>query len=453
MYPAARPLPLWDRWLWLPALATGMRLASSGTANVSYLVLAAYALFGRAQAVQALALVWLFNLLGYGIAPSAPGASLGRYAVLFAAALSVFLRSRWNSSGQLSPRIGWTLALGLFFVVHSAAFSFFPDISILKSISWTMAMTTLIAAWSGLTMPQRDRLSRQLLIGMILVLIVSLPLLGSPLGYLRNGVNFQGIFGHPQAFGAFAALLCAWGIGLILGERQPSWTWIALVGVSLALVVASGARTGGFAMLFGVIIAILMVRHLSGLPVRVVMPAFQSRRFWLVVGMTLIGGIAAAPMLQTQIADYLNKGRAQDLNLVNAYQDSRGGQMERMWENIKIQPLTGIGFGVDSEYETMDITRDPLLGLPIGATIEKGVLPLAIVEEVGLLGFLFVTAWIWMLLRRSANAGIAPLAVVLTALLLNLGEAALFSPGGVGLLSLILLGWGLSSSRFRGFTR
>ena len=68
-------------------------------------------------------------------------------------------------------------------------------------------------------------------------------------------------------------------------------------------------------------------------------------------------------------------------------------------------------------------------------------MPLAVLEEVGIPGLLFVLLWIWIVFRRSALGGMAPLAVVMTVLLINLGESVLFSPGGMGLLQLILLGW------------
>jgi hypothetical protein len=54
----------------IPILAMAMRIASTPTANLSYLVIVGYALLGRAQAIQALALSWLFTMLSPGIAGS-----------------------------------------------------------------------------------------------------------------------------------------------------------------------------------------------------------------------------------------------------------------------------------------------------------------------------------------------------------------------------------------------
>lgn len=119
--------------------------------------------------------------------------------------------------------------------------------------------------------------------------------------------------------------------------------------------------------------------------------------------------------------------------------------MRQMWSNITRQPWQGIGFGVASRPEDMHITRDPVLGLPVGASIEKGVMPLAVLEEVGIFGFLMVSTWLAFLLIGSVRSGFGSMAVLLTALALNLGEYTLFSIGGFGMLPMLLMGWAVSA--------
>ena len=60
---------LGTRSILLPAIILGLRLASPATADISYLVLAGYALFGRQQAIQALFVLWLITMLSPGLAP------------------------------------------------------------------------------------------------------------------------------------------------------------------------------------------------------------------------------------------------------------------------------------------------------------------------------------------------------------------------------------------------
>lgn len=435
----------------VPLFALLMRIASSPTADFAYLVISAYALFSRRQAIEALSLSWLFSMLNPGIAAEATAAPIGRYAVLLAAAVSVLARSKvLRESGRISRLTMTTLLLGGFFVIHAVLFSPVVDVSVLKAASWALAMTTLVAAWTGLTEAERAALADRIFRGLVVVMLVSLPLIALPVGYLRNGTGFQGVLNHPQAFGPTMALLGAWAASRMLGEKKPSWLLVALVGACLVLVVLSEARTAGFALVLGMVVAVVTVSGLSGRPVRVVLPGLRSRRVVLVAALALVGAILSAAQLEALVTDFIAKsGRAEVHSALEAYERSRGGKMEEMWANIEKKPLQGIGFGVASDPRDMQVARDPVLGVPTGAPIEKGVLPLAILEEVGLLGFALVAAWMWMLLRRGARGGIAPVAVTLTALFLNLGEATFFSPGGFGLLSLLLVAWAFASGSSR----
>ena len=124
-------------------------------------------------------------------------------------------------------------------------------------------------------------------------------------------------------------------------------------------------------------------------------------------------------------------------SIINAYKISRGVLYIPMIDNILESPLKGIGFGLASDLTNMDIKY--FRGVPVSAPIEKGVLPLAILEEVGVFGFIFIIIWILLLVRCSIAKGISDTMVLLTILLFNLGEAGLFSPNGYGMLYLVLL--------------
>ena len=110
-----------------------------------------------------------------------------------------------------------------------------------------------------------------------------------------------------------------------------------------------------------------------------------------------------------------------------------------MCKNIKNKPFKGIGFGIASEPEHMEVERDPFIGLPVSAVIEKGVMPVAVVEELGIFGALAVLSWLLVVLRRGARAGVSQFAVLITLLLVNFGESMFFSVGGMGMLLSILL--------------
>ena len=118
---------------------------------------------------------------------------------------------------------------------------------------------------------------------------------------------------------------------------------------------------------------------------------------------------------------------------------SRGILVSPMVDNIIKQPM-GIGFGVSSCTECMNVVVDPVFGIPISAPIEKGTLPIALMEEVGFFGLLLFCIWVLTIFRIALVNRKLLLPVFFTILLINLGENMLFSPGGFGMFVLIMLG-------------
>ena len=421
----------------------GLRLASEATAFLSYAGLVAYALLGRGHAIRALALSCLFTMVNPALAPEGSGASAGRYLVLLGAAASVLFHGTVRTG---DTRIRWfvmlTLMLGLFIVGHSLLISPLPAVSILKALSWTLAMATLVSAWCGLTVRERDAVSRQLFLGLSAVLAASLPLAVTSLGYMRNGSGFQGILNHPQVFGLVMALLCVWAVMRLFGEARPSWRSLGVAGASFVAILMSEARSAGVAVVLGAGLALLLGPAFAGRSILRMAPGLRSVRLWTTLGVVLFAGLVMAPLVADRAQYFITKsGRAEVGGLAAAYELSRGALIDRMMANVAEQPLTGIGFGIASEPGSMVVDYDPVLGLPTGAAIEKGVVPLAVVEELGIFGAALVAFWILLLLRGAARGGLAPFAVCLMALLLNMGEATLFSSGGFGMLPLVLFGW------------
>jgi len=433
---------------WIPILAIGLRLASSETADASFLLLSAFALAGRAQAVQALSLSWFFSFISPGIAPDCTYPSLGRYAVIAAAAISVLISGYKNNTKRGTDRLViMTLLFGVIIITHSILFSPILDVSILKGLSWSVTMVTLLAACNGLSFEETLTLESWIHGGLVLIALISLPLLVLPLGYMRNGTGFQGILSHPQVYGPTMALLGAWTLGRMTERRPPPWSSICLVLLCLALIVKSETRTAGLAMVLGYPFSLFISPMITRRPFNTMAPALKSSRFKVL----LIGAALATLLLGSQllglVSHFVSKGgRVSSVNPAEVYLASRGILIESMFKNIKQQPWTGVGFGIASETSDLTVSRDPLFHLPISAPIEKGVAPVMVVEELGIPGAAFFLAWSLICLRRAATRGIAAFSLLTVLLLLNLGEATLFSPGGLGLLTLILLSLSVARS-------
>ncbi len=159
--------------------------------------------------------------------------------------------------------------------------------------------------------------------------------------------------------------------------------------------------------------------------------------YWVLLAALILGGLQYQRITQG-VDDYVSKNREVS-SIFEAYESSRGVLMDSMLDGFFEKPWTGHGFGLPTSSRTMSVEYDSATGLPSAAAVEKGVLPLAILEDLGIFGFAAVALWFWSGLRRAYWAGMESLVLFLTIWSINLGEANLFSPGGMGLLLIVTL--------------
>lgn len=428
---------------YLPLLmALAMRVASGPTAVASYIVLAAFAMFGRSHAILSLTFSWLFSMLNTDLVPENSGGAAARYLVILAAAASALYHRGAVAKYRANGAFNMTVMLLLFLLVHSVVFSAKPDVSIMKALSWGITMLSLMALWQGLPAEDQANTANRIYHVLVGVLLGSLPLFATGPGYATNGTGFQGVLNQPQIFGMTMALLATWAGSRMLAEQRPGWFIILTTGASIAAVVLSEARTGGAALVLGIGLSLLMSPAIAGRSLIKMAPGLKSWRVWAVIFFGIATIVLMGPAFIQFLDQFISKsGRADVDGFWEAYDNSRGGLMAPMIANIMENPLRGVGFGIASDPSEMVVERDPIFGLPLGGAIEKGTALLAIFEELGIMGGLIVAWWIWRLLRNGASSGFIPFAVCMTALLLNMGEYTLFSVGGHGLLAMILFGW------------
>lgn len=435
-------------YFWL-VVAISLLLSSISPliSNLSYVILAIYALQGKSNAILAICISWVLTLGSPGIFASASFASLGKYLILFCALLCVILKNKSViDKGASRLPLLLTFLFSILIFIHSAIFSLMPDISILKIISWAIMSCTLISAWGNIGVVSREFVINKIFSLLLVLAAISLPLLFIPLGYLRNGHGFQGVFNHPQAFGPTMALLATWVAAKIIMNPKPKIrSYIILLGV-LVLIIKSEARTAGLALFLSLTLSVIYIAIFKGKYFYKELPGLFSKRNNYVMIFSTVTALMMLPILTSTIDSYINKtGRERVSNIADAYSQSRGGLIDKMLDNIDNNLVTGIGFGIASEPSSMIVNRDPLLGLPLGAPIEKGVMLLAVLEELGIILFVLAIGWIIAILYYATFAGVSGIALVGTAILLNFGESVLFSPGGMGSLYLVLITWAFTS--------
>jgi len=139
-----------------------------------------------------------------------------------------------------------------------------------------------------------------------------------------------------------------------------------------------------------------------------------------------VADVSTAGKISGGLRTYITK-KATEGNQITAkdIMSSRTGLINRGWANFQGSPLVGIGFGVSTD--PYFIANASLLYAPV----EKGFLPVAVLEEVGILGtitFLAFLLALFITLVRDRN--IPGFTMFFSYLASNLGEASFFALGG-----------------------
>lgn len=396
------------------------------------LALAAYAWRGAKQTLEAFTLLALLLLLGNTYS------SLGRWLVIF----SCFGRLMWDTImlNAPFPRVVRPLFLfsatifSLSFLVSPIAF-----VSILKVVTLFMGVASIMTAFYR-TQPLRSYWFSWFFTFAMFILLASLPLYGFEYGYRRTGTGFQGILSHPQSYGIITAIITAFITGLLLFKESKSK--LVVLGTVLAWVgiFSSGARTALLATILALVLSVLVGSMIGPRWREVIGRSFSMGKvLFIVVALTGVVLVLGATV-QDGVMSFLLKDDSDD-SVVAALQDSRGALIDLSIQNFYAQPLTGIGFGVPSDPADLRIQTGPM-GIPMGASTEKGFMPSAVLEETGIIGALLVLYLIVVLFSPVASrGGMMALWILMVCLTVNLGEMIFFAIGGAGTYLWLMMGF------------
>lgn len=414
----------------LGAMLVGLWVLPAAT-PVLILGLTVYALRGPKESIQALMVLFLLLFLNPGLFPLPSSISSLRWLVIFGA----FGRTIWDSmmNSATSPRrlLGPIALYSVTILLLALLVSYEPLISVLKITAFAVGAITIVTSFHRTRHLATYWISWFVTLFLFIV-TVSLPLYGTGYGYLKNGYSFQGILDHPQAYGPFAAPITAFLMGVYLFQDRVSR--VVKIGVALGwlAIITSDARTALLSIVLGLLIT---VAYIAG-----------SRREWLpilvrslsrtstVLALLAILAITALKWnsLVDSTSEFLLKGKT-DMSVSESLQEARTSAVTKSFANFKAAPLTGIGFGVDSDLNNARVETG-MFGLPAGAPVEKGFIFTAVLEETGLIGALFFLWLLVSIIRPIWSSNNIPVYLLLmTGLLINVGEMVFFSIGGPGI--------------------
>lgn len=422
----------------ITVLVVALRLISPITADLSFLILAIYAASGSKNTIYSFILCWFLTLINPIIAADTNIGMIGRYLVIVAGYSRIFIDIFLKKNTHINQYIFITSLIAVFIIFHSIFFSNYFLVSFLKILSWILVFITLFSCWDNLNEREKNEVFNNLVGFLKGILVLSIPLLASPaIGFAKNGTGFQGLLNHPQAFGPTVAILGIIVGGKILSNKEIKITDFLVFSLCLVFVILSEARTAGLGLALGLLFGTILNPIFSKKSFFESNPIFKNSWIYVNLFILIFFGYIFSNLYINKVQDYLFK-RTESSSLFEAAESSRGGLVENMLINIENNPLTGIGFGMSSKPEDIKIEFDPFFNIPISAVIEKGVLPIAVLEELGLVLGIVVFFWFILSFYRSAQVDVQKLCIIICIVCLNLGEYMFFSVGGMGMLMLIL---------------
>ena len=401
-----------------------------------------WALVGAKQAIQAVSLSVIIKFLNPALYIFTSETGILTWLVIFLAVVRLLPNVKMRHIWFLLPLILFSLVVASLSMFVSPN----PQISLFKLFSFSVVVAAILIGMSTASRNTIEAWKLWFFSLTVSVILVSIPTFFFPaVGYHTNGRGFQGILNQPQALGAWLAPVGAWLLtGLFQIKRQGRVILLSAFVVLIGLIITTKARTSVAAISLSVATTFILasIGRKNGFSLSI------SRGVLAVIflSFTLAILFLIKPDLSNGIKEFALKGG--EANIEKSFYSSRGEEIETQWANFLNKPLTGNGFGVyPSGYFPNGIVK--YYGIPISATVEKGFLPTAILEEIGLIGtFVFIWFLISLSKRVTKNSDARWVGLYFACLFVNVGESVLFSVGGLGLYFWLLIGLAIGASGY-----
>jgi hypothetical protein len=437
--------------IWIVGLIFIGTLAMFGgpaAALLALTFLTIYSLIGVNEALFSLLLSCLVSVLNRDLFyMGGTIVAVMRWIVLLTASLSIFIRVFYRRDTILTNASGLLLFLFLLLAtVLSNVFGYAPGVSNFKLFIFGFGSLAII---HGLLLVDKwrehDRYVFSVLVGFLTTSTV-IWILFPIHAYQRNNdltsiAGFQGMTNQSQVMGVLAAVSLAWVIAKIATDSDcKRWYWY-LVGAGLLIfMIASNARTGPVCLTLAAVTTGVGALFFRRYRIKAILEIFKLR-FWVAVtSFVVLIGLNFVKMRDAAV-DFAIKGGRNGNEINAAFEASRGFRIRELYNSFLESPWTGKGFGLETFERNLQVVYDPLLGvIPIKASVEKNFIFLAIFEETGIFGggiiILFIIATVYFLINYRSLLWCF---VFLAGIFVNVGEAVLFSLGGMGLFVWVIM--------------
>ena len=242
---------------------------------------------------------------------------------------------------------------------------------------------------------------------------------------------FSGITDHSQTLASFMAIMIIYvASDMIFVERRVAPLQIGMIIAMLVMLFMTRSRTGLFAMALSGFVMVGYTFKRVSLPWRLRQKLQSALIFGSVVVVLLMAVMEIRSQSFTKWLRKTNDLEADTRSMNEAITQTRQGTIESCMDEFHQNELLGIGFQVSEQVKEL---YDRSSGLILSAPIEKGLLPLMVLGEVGIVGailfYVFVIGFISGCIKKKYYVS---LLLFIAFFGTNIGEASFFSPGGPG---------------------
>ncbi|RIO04081.1 O-antigen ligase domain-containing protein [Mammaliicoccus sciuri] len=312
---------------------------------------------------------------------------------------------------KIDKIIIFILIISFYFAVTSLFYSNNISLSMLKITSYVLP---LLAFYSSREIIQSKNLKAWVNKILIISLIMSLTLIFTSVGYLRNGHGFQGIFNNPNMLGIISVISFSLNYTLTTNNKLKYFYLL----LYFFVVIISESRTSLLSMFVLMLIFLFFLENK------------RSIKILNLILCLLMGILIGLSNFRNSIIAFFQKGQ-QSTDILH----SRDGQLESLKIVLQESPIFGKGFGV------------PVMTNPINidsTIVEAGNLFIALIMFGGIFGLVLFMFFIFYWLKFIK---INYIGIFLSTLLICMGEMVLFSSNSIGLWCSLL--WVISLDRSR----
>ena len=242
-----------------------------------------------------------------------------------------------------------------------------------------------------------------------------------------------GVLSHSQALAGVCSCIFVWVLcDMLFCEKKVDFWRSGLIGLCLVVLYLTRSRTGLLAIFIGIVSASYMVMPRLRLPTK--LKAHVKGMLW---GGVVLGFCVACvgEINGDAISRWVRKRgdvAADERSAIEALTSSRMGLVEKSMYDFKLNPLLGKGFQVEERHR-YEIKGYSGSGLILSASIEKGVLPVMVIGETGIVGGIVFAIFLFVFYSSCFRMRLLVTSLIFTVFLAtNMGEATFFSPGGPG---------------------